>query len=114
MFGYKGGNSSNSLFCDWNILQVRSYAKNSLVSSAINHTSFIIRICAFILLVTPSLGLFDCLHHGRLATLDYKYDQIFKTHNDLPLNFSYGAWDPKNDAVFRTDMLVGWPGLAAV
>ena len=45
------------------------------------------------MLFTPSLGLFDCLHHGRLAAIDVKEgEQIFDISVDgVGVNFS-DAW----------------------
>ena len=47
------------------------------------------------MIFAPSLGLFDCLHHGRLAALPVNDNEmIFEyTHDGVPLNFSNG-WEP--------------------
>ena len=47
------------------------------------------------MLFTPSLGLFDCMHHGRLGSLPVKDGhRIFDVALDgLHLNFS-AAWEP--------------------
>ena len=54
-----------------------------------------LRVFAIVLLFTPSLGLFDTLHHGRLAALsvnDYKME--FDLSDDgTPITFQ-DAWEP--------------------
>ena len=53
------------------------------------------RVLSIVLLFTPSLGLFDTLHHGRLATFHVNYGQrIFDYSSDgLPIKF-VDAWEP--------------------
>ena len=55
----------------------------------------ILRIFSFLLLLTPSLGIFDCLHHGRLAALPVQNGhRIFAYASDgWPFNFTH-AWQP--------------------
>ena len=46
---------------------------------------------SFLLLFTPLLGLFDTLHHARLATLDFYGGQ--RTYETSPVTNSI-AWEP--------------------
>ena len=57
------------------------------------------RVFAVILLFTPSLGLFDTFHHGRLAAINVRDgDRAFDTFgNGNPITFQE-AWEP-----FRLD-----------
>ena len=69
----------------------------------------IFRILSFIILFTPSLGLFDCLHHGRLGSIPVQDGQrIFDVSLDgVQLNFS-NAWEPYKikDISYFPDMTV--------
>ena len=52
---------------------------------------------SFLLIFTPILGLFDCLHHGRMASIpisDRGGEELFPFYHDgLQHSFS-GAWEP--------------------
>ena len=67
----------------------------------------LIRIFLIILMFTPSLGLFETLHHGRLATLDTYYgERMFDNSiNGLPLTF-YDSWKP-----FKIKDMAEFPGM---
>ena len=49
---------------------------------------FFSRIFSILLIFTPSLGIFDCLHHGRLAALHSDYSA-----NSSAISFSK-VWEP--------------------
>ena len=53
------------------------------------------RLLSMLLLFTPSLGLFDVLHHGRLASISVKQDEHFldRSADEVPPTF-VDAWEP--------------------
>ena len=74
------------------------------------HTVFYFRLISFIILFTPSLGLFDCLHHGRLAALHAKdghHMKFYFSPDGLHMNFS-DVWEPltMKDISYFPDMPV--------
>ena len=70
-------------------------------------TTLFFRTFSILLLFTPSLGLFDCLHHGRLAArLVQNGHKIFdKPVNGVPITF-YDAWEP-----FKIKDIKDFPGM---
>ena len=64
------------------------------------------RVCSFIFLFTPSLGLFDTLHHGRLALLDAYVDG--NSADDLQITFSK-SWEP-----FKIKDISEFPGIPMI
>ena len=65
-----------------------------MILCSINHDG--VRVFAFILAFTPSLGLFDTLHHGRLAALavdiNANKEQFNYPINHINISFKE-AWD---------------------